>query len=110
MPGDFMQLNAVLSHTLLESFLPGSELSVPGVPGETSALNKDGYKIFDAMTGIVILFKHSHSFLENDPLTELLGIMRTPGGRRVPEELRRAILARVQCGEGNARVSLTYVR
>ena len=42
--GDFMQLNPVTSHTLMEAFLFNS--FVPGVPRKLRDEEKDGYSIF----------------------------------------------------------------
>ncbi len=103
--GDFMQLNPVMSHNLLEAFLKGTELRVPRVPTyehikdaaqrkQKERLDEDGYRIFDRLAGLVVLFRGSHRFLPGDLLPELLAIMRTPGGRPVPRELRERVEAR----------------
>jgi len=40
MLGDLLQLNPVLSHTLLEAFLEGTDIAVPRVPEKTSDVDK----------------------------------------------------------------------
>ena len=78
MMGDFLQLNPVASHTLLEAFLP-STTRVPGTPRITSDEDKDGYKVFQKMCENVILFTGTHRF-KDKALPQLLEIMRTLGG------------------------------
>jgi hypothetical protein len=108
MLGDFLQLNPVLSHTLLEAFLENTGITVPRVPVQTSQMDKDGYQIFRGFCKQVVLFRGSHRFVPNDPLAQLLEIMRQPGGGPVPEELRRRIAARIQRGEADPRAGLDY--
>ena len=52
--GDFMQLNPVASHTLLEAFLRKS--SVPGAPSKITDEDKDGYNVFRKICENVVLF------------------------------------------------------
>ena len=104
--GDFMQLNPVRSHTLLEAFLAGTDLKVPRVPTyeklsedvrkQNEALDQKGYRIFDVMSQTVVLFRGSFRFKKGDALPQLLEIMRTIGGAPVPEWLRKRIGARVR--------------
>ena len=56
----------------------------------------------------MILFTGTYRFLDQD-LPTLLNIMRTPGGRVVPEELRTRILAQVQAGPHDPRYSDEHV-
>ena len=80
--GDFLQLNPVKSHTLLEAF---SKTRVPGVPSATTDEDRDGYHLFRNACKPVILFTDTHRFLDEDH-KQLLEIMATPGGRAVPKE------------------------
>ena len=90
--GDFMQLNPVKGHTLLEAFC---KTPVPGVPKETKEEDNDGYRVFREACQNVILFEGAHRFLDED-LPALLDIMRTPGGQPVPKYLRMKIADRIQ--------------
>ena len=103
--GDFMQLNPVASHTLFESVCKSK---VPGVPQKTTDEDEDGYKVFRHLLKNVILFRGTHRFLDTD-LPKLLDIMRTPGGRAVPAELRTNILAQCQNGPHDPRVDEDYI-
>ena len=103
--GDFLQLNPVKNHTLLEAFCASA---VPGVPRKISDEDRDGYRLFrDACTNVV-MFKGSHRFLDSD-LLELLQIMATPSGRPVPADLKQRVLSRVQAGPDDPRYKLDYV-
>jgi len=103
--GDFMQLNPVMSHSLLEAFLPDTDLVVPRVPmyeknspeerEQKKKLDAKGLRIFDKIAQTVVLFRGSHRFKLNDPLVKLLEIMRTPGGAAVPAELKEQVEARL---------------
>ena len=104
--GDFLQLNPVASHTLMEAFL--RRCTVPGVPGKVKEEDEDGYKIFRKICENVVLFTGSHRFLDED-LPKLLEIMRTKGGAKVPQELRAKIVAQIVAGPGDPRLSPTYV-
>ena len=103
--GDFMQLNPVLNHSLLEALCSSP---VPGVPTGTSDADRNGYKVFRQCCENVVLFTGTHRFLDSE-LPELLNIMRTPGGRPVPDDLKRKVAARVQAGERDPRYSVDYV-
>ena len=46
MLGDFLQLNPVRSHSLMEAFLEDTGVAVPRVPAATSDLDRQGYSIF----------------------------------------------------------------
>ena len=106
--GDFLQLNPVKKHTLVESLIDTAVHKVAGVPGETQPLASDGYTIFRQITEHVILLKGTHRFLPSDPLAELLRIMRVPGGEKVPQSLREQVLAQIQYGEEDPRASNAY--
>lgn len=105
MAGDFMQLNPVMSHSLLEAFLRDTDLVVPRVPmyeknsaeerQQKKKLDAKGLRIFDKIAQTVVLFRGSHRFKLNDPLVKLLEIMRTPGGAAVPAELKKQVEARL---------------
>jgi hypothetical protein len=82
--GDFMQLNPVCNHTLMEALLRRSK--VPGVPSKVKEEDADGYAIFRKICENVVLFIGSHRFLDSD-LPQLLTIMRTKGGARLAREL-----------------------
>ena len=118
MLGDFMQLNPVLSHTLVESVLSDSDPKVPRVPEYAKmdaksriyqqGLDQAGYDIFLKFLDCVVLFKGSHRFASGDPLPQLLDIMRTPGGAAVPAKLKSAIQARIYQGVHDLRAALDY--
>ena len=91
---DFLQLNPVRTHALLEAF---ATTPVPGVPKRTEDEDRDGYALFRHACKNVVLFKGRQRFLDDD-LPELLQIMETPGGRRVPDILKEKIIARIQAG------------
>ena len=93
MMGDFMQLNPVASHTLLEAFLP-SGTAVPGVPSKTTEEDQDGFSVFRQICQNVVLFHGAHRFQDTN-LPQLLEIMRTEGGASVPEALRASIRTQV---------------
>ena len=93
------------SHTLLESLCTSP---VPGVPGKTKEEDEDGYALFKNVCRNVVLFTGSYRFLDED-LPSLLNIMRVPGGRSVPPELRNKVMARVQAGPDDPRMRLDYV-
>ncbi|CAK0852500.1 unnamed protein product, partial [Prorocentrum cordatum] len=103
--GDFMQVNPVCSHTLLEALLVDSR--VPGVPRKVTDEDEDGWKVFRKMASDVVLFTGTHRFLDED-LPRLFEIMRTPGGARVPDDLRAKIRDRVQLGPDDPRMSMDY--
>ena len=103
--GDFMQLNPIQNHSLLETFCSSR---VSGVPKDTFDEDRDGYKIFRQCCQNVVLFTGTHRFLDRD-LPMLLNIMRTPGGRSVPVGLKEKIAARLQAGEQDPRYSKDYV-
>ena len=103
--GDFMQLNPVQSHTLMEAFL--RKTSVPGVPHRTKDEDDDGYAIFRTISDHVVLFQGSHRFLDKE-LPQLLEIMRTKGGSQVPEDLRRKIRKQLVVGGSAPRLDPSY--
>ena len=103
--GDFLQLNPVKAHTLLEALCTSR---VPGVPNRTTEEDKDGYSTFRSMCSNVVLFKGTHRFLDAD-LPALLEIMRTPGGKQVPPSLRKNIARQIQAGPGDPRIQEGFV-
>ena len=103
---DFMQLNPVRSHTLLEALLKRS--SVPGVPRQVKEEDTDGFKLFREMCRNVVLFTGTHWFLD-DSLPRLATIMRTPGGARVPDDLRALIQDRIVLGSEDPRLHPEFV-
>ena len=98
--GDFLQLNPVKAHSLLETFCKSP---VPGVPHKTTEEDADGFRVFRSMCSNVILFSGTHRFLDRE-LPSLLEIMRAPGGKKVPEDLRNRILERIQAGPQDPRI------
>jgi hypothetical protein len=106
MMGDFMQLNPVASHTLLEALLP-STTRVPGTPYKTTEEDNQGYKVFRRMCKNVILFTGTHRF-KDKALPQLLEIMRTPGGAPLPEALRSKIRQRIVETDDDPRLSRDF--
>ena len=102
--GDFLQLNPVKSHTLIEAFCC---TPVPGVPDKTQEEDRDGYSLFRRCCRNVVVFTGTQRFLDDD-LPALLDIMRTPGGRVVPDDLKGRILAQVQAGPEDPRCKPEY--
>ena len=80
---------------------------VPGVPEKTTDEDYEGYAIFKKHFSDVVLFTGSHRFLDEE-LPELLGIMAKRGGDRVPDELRKKILDRVQAGPHDPRIQTNF--
>ena len=105
--GDFVQLNPVNSHTLLEALVKG--MRVPGTPRSFKPEDEDGFKVFDQICENVVLFTGTHRFLDKD-LPQLLEIMRTPGGAPVPQALRQKIEERIQAGPDDPRLSSDHVQ
>ena len=91
----------------LEAFLRRS--IVLGVPRMTTDEDRDGYKIFRKICDNVVIFKGTHRFLD-DALPQLLDIMRTEGGVRVPDDLRALVRAQVQCGPNDPRLAPEYAQ
>ncbi|CAK0851590.1 unnamed protein product, partial [Prorocentrum cordatum] len=102
--GDFMQLNPVRTHSLLQTFLRGTAIHMPRAPTydgmdkdqriEKERLDKEGWDIFDRLSEPVILFHGCHRFVPGDPLPEIFKIMRTPGGQKLPPSLKEQLAAR----------------
>ena len=103
MMGDFLQLNPVKSHTLLQALVPDTT-RVPGTPRKTTDEDRDGYKIFRHMCQNVILFTGTHRF-KDESLPKLLEIMRTRGGLELPSGLRKKIQERIVDDDGDWRLS-----
>ena len=106
--GDFLQLNPVRTHTLVESLIDTAVHKIAGVPEKNSTVGVKRLHHFRLITENVILFKGTHRFLPDDPLAELLRIMRVPGGETVPQWLREQVLAQIQYGEADPRASNAY--
>ena len=87
--GDFLQLNPVRAHTLIEALCRSK---VPRVPAKTKDEDRDGYQLFRNACRNVVIFNGTHRFLDVD-LPALLQIMATPGGRAVPEDLKQIVAA-----------------
>jgi hypothetical protein len=102
---DVQQCNPVLSHSIIEAFC---KTPVPGVPNTTRDIDRDGYEIFKQCCQNVVLFTGTHRFLDDD-LPALAKIMGTPGGCRVPDDLKARVLARVQVGPDDPRCRPDYV-
>ena len=100
--GDFLQLNPVASHTLLEALLP-STTRVPGTPRRVTDEDRDGYQVFRTMCKNVILFTGTRRF-KDKALPQLLEIMPTPG-RPLPEALRSKIRERIVETDDDPRLS-----
>ena len=103
--GDFMQLNPVSNHTLLEALIQRTR--VPRVPKKVSDEDKDGYSIFRAICDNVVVFSGTHRFLDAD-LPALLQIMRTPGGAIVPDALRKKVKKQIVLSASDVRLSVDY--
>lgn len=66
-----------------------------------------GCKIFSGLAENVVLFKGSHRFLDTE-LPQLLEIMRTPGGARVPDDLRLKIRNQIITNTDDLRLDASY--
>ena len=106
--GDFLQLNPVQNHTLLEALLPKT-MRVPGTPRQTTDEDRDGYNVFRKICENVILFTGTHRF-KDEALPQLLEIMRAPGGKPVPQELRRKIKRQIVETEDDPRLGREFVQ
>ena len=73
---DFLKLNPVKAHTLVEALCKSK---VPRVPAKTQGEYRYGYKLCRSACKNVIIFTGTHRFLDSD-LPALLQIMATPGG------------------------------
>ena len=61
--GDFLQLNPVKNHSLLEAFCTSR---VPGVPQKTKDEDRDGYRLFRDLCQNVVMFRGTHRFKDVD--------------------------------------------
>ncbi len=104
--GDFMQLNPVSGHVLLEALLPKG-MHVPGTPKKTTPEDEDGYAIFRKFCQNTVVFNGTHRFLDED-LPRLLSIMRTPGGAKVPKDLKQRVVQQIQTGPQDPRLTSDY--
>ena len=102
---DMMQLNPVMSHSMVEAYCEDS--SVPGVPIHQTAEDEEAYKILKHGFKDVVLFTGSHRFIDKD-LPALLSIMAKPGGARVPEVLRGKIIDRIQKDPSDPRIQTDF--
>ena len=57
-----------------------------------------GLRMFSAVAKNTIEFQGTYRFKPNDPLTDLLRIMRTRGGAKVPELLKKQVLSQSSSG------------
>ena len=99
--GDFLQLNPVLNHSLMEIF----GVEVPRAPtyekmeAQTRQREQDidrlGLQIFGQFLPQTILFRGGHRFKAGDPLAEILSNMRKEGHNPLREELKDAIRKQV---------------
>ena len=103
--GDFMQLNPVKNHSLLEAFLVRSH--VPGVPRAVSDEDQDGWAVFRQCCENVVVFSGTHRYLDTG-LPRLLEIMKTRGGAPVPEWLRVRVEERLVTGPDDPRLMVDY--
>ena len=113
--GDFLQLNPVLSHSLMGSF----GITVPGAPTyekmdagqrtKKQELDSHGYDVFKAFLQKTVLFRGSHRFKKGDPLAVLLEKMRKVGGEALGEDLKKAISRQVyRPAAGDDRLSSSF--
>ena len=109
--GDFGQLPPVPrgSASLMEAFLLGldeykDELrSRPLTDAEST-----GLRMFSVVAKNTIEFQGTYRFKPNDPLIDLLRIMRSRGGAKVPELLKKQVLSRVHAGVSDPRADPSY--
>ena len=93
--GDFLQLNPVLNHSLMEIF----GVEVPRAPTyermdeqsrqRKQQIDRRGLQIFDRFLPQTILFRGSHRFKAGDPLAAILENMRKEGFHPLTPELKR---------------------
>ena len=102
---DMMQLNPVMSHSMVEAYC--EDFSVPGVPIHQTAEDEEAYGILKKGFKDVVLFTGSHRFIDKD-LPALLSIMAKPGGARVPEVLRGKIIDRIQKDPSDPRIQTDF--
>ncbi|CAK0894177.1 unnamed protein product [Prorocentrum cordatum] len=101
--GDFVQVNPVCSHALLEALL--ARARAPGAPRKITDEGEDGWKVFSKMASDVVVFTGTRRFLDED-LPLLFEVMRTPDRARVLGDLRAKIRDRVQRGPDDPRMSM----
>ena len=99
--GDFLQLNPVLNHSLMEIF----GVEVPRAPtyermGEQTRqrkqqIDRTGVQIFGRFLPQTILFRGSHRFKAGDPLATILSNMRREGSHPLTPELKDLIRKQV---------------
>jgi len=109
--GDFAQLRPVPrgSPSLMEAFLMDrDEYKKEQRVRPLTDMERLGLKTFDLVAANCVEFQGTYRFKPKDPLLKLLQIMRTVGGARVPESLRRQVLSRVQLGSEDPRIKPTY--
>ena len=95
--GDFLQLNPVLNHSLMEIF----GVEVPRAPTyermdeqsrqRKQQIDRRGLQIFDRFLPQTILFRGSHRFKAGDPLAAILENMRKEGFHPLTPELKDLI-------------------
>ena len=99
--GDFLQLNPVLNHSLMEIF----GVEVPRAPtyermDEQSRqrkrhIDQKGLDIFGKFLPQTILFRGNHRFKAGDPLAKILNNMRQEGVHRLSSEMKDLIRKQV---------------
>eukprot|EP00435_Cladocopium_sp_Y103_P054286 s821_g17.t1 len=95
--GDFAQLRPVPrgSPSLMEAFLiDRDEFKKEQRVRPLTDMELLGLKTFDLVATNCVEFQGTYRFKPKDPLLKLLQIMRTVGGAKVPESLRRQALLR----------------
>ncbi len=99
--GDFLQLNPVLNHSLMEIF----GVEVPRAPTyermdeqnrqQKKNIDQRGLDIFGKFLSQTILFRGSHRFKAGDPLATILSNMRQEGFHPLSSELKDLIRKQV---------------
>ena len=95
--GDFLQLNPVLNHSLMEIFgveaprAPTYERMDEHSRQRKQRIDQKGLEIFGKFLSGTILFRGSHRFKTGDPLATILGNMRQEGFHPLSSELKDLI-------------------
>ena len=109
--GDFAQLRPVPkgSPSLMEAFLiDRKEYKRDERVRPLTDMEMLGLRTFDLVANTCIEFQGAYRFKKNDPLVELLQLMRTIGGAKIPERLKQQILSRRQLGGEDPRAKPGY--
>ena len=95
--GDFLQLNPVLNHSLMEIFgvevprAPTYERMEEQTRQRKQRIDRLGLQIFGRFLPQTILFRGSHRFKAGDPLATILANMRKEGHNPLTSELKDLI-------------------